>query len=131
MLYRHLSVNVSSQGNTTAFWTGRKFSETGLFEYQAYIELHLSRNQDHLLGATFTFIKVLYEDTLFNCSLQCQQAICRLSNSTEDLRLELPSKGECLNAEAVLTERLESMKRSRSGLIGFVTKLQNELEPSS
>jgi len=25
---------------------------TGLFEYQAYIELYLSRNQDLLLGAT-------------------------------------------------------------------------------
>ena len=49
MLYRHLSVNVSPQGNTTAFWTGRMFSETGL-EHQAYIELYLSRNQDLLLG---------------------------------------------------------------------------------
>jgi len=34
------------------FGTGRKFSETGLFKYQAYIELYLSRNQDLLLGAT-------------------------------------------------------------------------------
>ena len=42
--------------------TARKFSETGLFEYQAYIELYLSRNQDLLLGATFTFRKSLYED---------------------------------------------------------------------
>jgi len=33
-------------------WTSRKFSEAGLFEYQAYIELYLSRNQDLLLGAT-------------------------------------------------------------------------------
>jgi len=32
--------------------TGHKFSETGIFEYQAYIELYLSRNQDLLLGAT-------------------------------------------------------------------------------
>jgi len=32
--------------------TGRKFSETGLFEYQAYIALYLSTNQDLLLGAT-------------------------------------------------------------------------------
>jgi len=94
--------------------TGRKFSETGLFEYQAYIELYLSRNQDLLLGATFTFRKVLYEDTLFKCSLQCQQATCRLSNSMEDLLLELPSKDECSNAEAALKEKLESMKRSRS-----------------
>jgi len=31
--------------------TGHKFSETGLFEYQTYIELYL-RNQDLLLGAT-------------------------------------------------------------------------------
>jgi len=33
--------------------TGREFSETGLFEYRAYIELYLSRNQDLLLCATF------------------------------------------------------------------------------
>jgi len=33
--------------------TGRKFSETGLFEYQAYIEPYLSGNQDLLLGATY------------------------------------------------------------------------------
>jgi len=46
----------------------------------------------------------------------------------EDWLLELPSKGECLNAEAVIKERLESMKRSRSGLLGFVTKFQNELD---
>jgi len=36
--------------------TGRKFSETGLFEYQAYIELYLNRNQDLLLGATPIFL---------------------------------------------------------------------------
>jgi len=48
--------------------------------------------------------------------------------SMEDLLPDLPSKGECLNAEAVLKERLESMKRSRSGLLEFVTKLQNELD---
>jgi len=46
--------------------------------------------------------------------------------SMEDLLPDLPSKGECLNADAVLKERLESMKRSRSGLLGFVAKLQNE-----
>jgi len=46
----------------------------------------------------------------------------------EDLLLELPSKGECSNAEAAFKEKLESMKRSRSGLLGFVTKLQNELD---
>ena len=46
----------------------------------------------------------------------------------EDLLLELPSKDECFNAEGALMERLESMKRSRSGLLSFVTKLQNELD---
>ena len=45
----------------------------------------------------------------------------------EDLLLELPSKDECSNAEAALKEKLESMKRSRSGLLSFVTTLQNEL----
>ena len=46
----------------------------------------------------------------------------------EDLLLELPSKDELSNAEAALKEKLESMKRSRSGLLSFVTKLQNELD---
>jgi len=45
-------VNVTPQGNTTVSRTGHKFSETGLFEYRAYIELFLRRNQDLLLGAT-------------------------------------------------------------------------------
>ena len=45
----------------------------------------------------------------------------------EDLLLELPSKDECSNAEAALKAKLESVKRSRSGLLSFVTKLQNEL----
>ena len=76
----------------------------------------------HLLLENF-----LYEDTLLNRSLQCQQTTCRLSNSMEDLLLEWPSKDECSNAEAALKEKLESMKRSRSGLLSFVTKLQIEL----
>jgi len=46
----------------------------------------------------------------------------------EDLLLDLPSKGEFSNAEDALKEKLGSMKRSRSGLLGFVTKLQNELD---
>jgi len=32
------------------------------------------------------------------------------------------------DSDVVLSERLESMKRNRSGLIGHVTKLQSELE---
>jgi len=46
----------------------------------------------------------------------------------EDSLLELPSKGECSNADAALKEKLVSMKRSRSGLLSFATKLQNELD---
>ena len=45
----------------------------------------------------------------------------------EDLLLEWPSKDECSNAEAALKAKLESMKWSRSGLLSFVTKLQNKL----
>jgi len=32
------------------------------------------------------------------------------------------------SSDGVLDERLESMKRTRSGLIGHVTKLQSELK---
>jgi len=52
VLYRHLSVNVSLQGNTTAFWDWSRVFGDRTFEYQAYVELYLSRNQDLLLGAT-------------------------------------------------------------------------------
>jgi len=45
----------------------------------------------------------------------------------EDLLFEWPSKDKFSNAEAALKGKLESMKRSRSGLLSFVTKLQNEL----
>jgi len=38
------------------------------------------------------------------------------------------SSASAKDSEGVLRERLESMKRTRSGLIGHVTKLQSELE---
>ena len=61
MLYRHLSVNVSLQGNTTAFWDWSQVFGDGLFEYQAYIELYLSRNQDLLLGATVYMLEYMVQ----------------------------------------------------------------------
>ena len=59
----------------------RKFSEAGLFEYQAYIELYLSRNQDWVLHlATLEVLiwpveQLDFETPAITCQVGCRRCI--------------------------------------------------------
>jgi len=55
-ILRHPVQSYHRKGIQQLSWTSREFLEAGLFEYQAYLELYLSRNQDLLLGVTVIFI---------------------------------------------------------------------------
>jgi len=60
-------------------------SETRRFEYQAYIELYLSGNQDLLLGAT--------SQLFFQCPC-CDVTSSKHGRNDEKLKKELPKERE-------------------------------------